>query len=64
MGIIGKTKNEVISIIGKPDSKKYTKGGTHESNIYYIVDLGYPLTYQMIIYFDSTDTARKIILAD
>lgn len=64
IGITGKTKKEIRKITGNPDSETKIKDGEYTSKFYYTVHLGHPYTYEMIVFFDSTNRARDILFDD
>ncbi|MFK7948631.1 MAG: hypothetical protein AB8G11_13655 [Saprospiraceae bacterium] len=64
IGIIDKSKNELLQILGKPDNESDLIDGEYHSKISYIIDKGDFFTYDMTIFFDSTNHANFILLDD
>lgn len=66
VGIIGKSKDAITLVLGKPDSE--TDNLKNESNIKssctYIVDKGDAFIYDMNLYFDSTNHVTTILFDD
>jgi len=56
--LIGKTKVEILNILGQPEDSSKT-------NFHYVVDFGYMTPFHLDIHFDQTnEKANKITLAD
>lgn len=61
VGMVGKSKNEIIKLTGTPDDSSMYEG---EDRFYYRVDKGHAYIYDMIIFFDSTYLVKDILFDD
>lgn len=64
IGLIDKSKMEIENLLGNPDSENNVADGKYKSRIYYTVDKGDAFTYDMILFFDSTDHVKFFLLDD
>jgi hypothetical protein len=64
IGIMGKTKQEIKTILGDPDGEIEVNDREYRSKLYYTVDKGHAFVYDMIISFDSTGHAKFILFDD
>ncbi|MBX7227078.1 MAG: hypothetical protein K1X55_13675 [Chitinophagales bacterium] len=64
IGIIDKSKQELLIILGQPNNSIQFDDGEFKSRLYYTVDRGHAFNYEMIIFFDSTDIAKYILFDD
>jgi hypothetical protein len=64
IGLVDKSKTEIENLLGVPDSKNSVVDGEYTSTFYYTVDKGHAFTYDMILFFDSTDHVKFVLLDD
>lgn len=64
IGVIGKSKEELIRLTGMPDDELHFNNIEYQPRIYYHIDLGHAFHYDMIVFFDSTDTVTDILFDD
>jgi hypothetical protein len=64
IGLVDKTKEEINKLLGPPDSENNMADGEYKSKFYYSVDKGDAFTYDMIVFFDSTDNVKFILFDD
>lgn len=62
--LLDKTKTEIIQYLGPPKDEIDFVDGKSWSKIYYKVDRGHMYTYDMILFFDSTDHYLTILFDD
>jgi hypothetical protein len=64
IGVIDKTKDEIISLLGIPDDSIRISNEKYMSRLYYQLDKGGAYALDMVLYFDSTNQVKEFLFDD
>jgi hypothetical protein len=64
IGVIGKDRNSIIFLLGKPDDSWISDTVSHTTAINYAVDLGETYLFFLNIYFNKKNIATRVDIRD